>query len=442
MNSNNRNDLMYPPDGSIADEVALLRALMSRNQEPTTRATALQMTPNLSEVELTKSQRLAIAISNALLHQQQGLHRTGTGTRLIYPSLGCDLKSFSNQSGHSTSGACAAKQALFPKLLMTSAGQKLPVPVKIYTILSCFEFEHIVAWMPYGHAWKILDLDAFCYHVLPFFMSGTSTIHFCAFVRILNIWGFRQFTKNGPDTSAFFHESFLRGHTSLLQAMRPIASSQRRPLHEPESELDLYALEPLSFNNGVQTSACRPHMTIQSTGCASSSGATTVHFLQSATQPTCHSSPIRSESHHLAIGGAIPISHPSCFEVMRYYMAKDLIAAKELGEKTLLHLVRASHVANSGDSQEGVQSTTTPLIVGESIVFTPLVETSARNEDLSTKVGRKSRRKWLPPLGPPSTMALSKKPSPDGGTSASEWLYTSPESFASLSGYTPNSSRT
>jgi hypothetical protein len=82
---------------------------------------------------------------------------------------------------------------------------RLPLPLKLYAILSNPEYEHIISWLPHGRAWKIHDMDLFQTQILPsHFDSRFYPNSFDTFLQRLKLWGFRQFTR-GIDTSAYFH---------------------------------------------------------------------------------------------------------------------------------------------------------------------------------------------------------------------------------------------
>lgn len=122
--------------------------------------------------------------------------------------------------------------------------EHLSLPMKLFITLSEPElFLFSVAWAQHGRAWKITNLDAFCKDALHIFVDKASSQHFRTFIRILALWGFRQFTK-GPDTGVFFRELFLQGYPILLKTIRPTVE-RRYTLHDPNNEPNLYAIPPL-----------------------------------------------------------------------------------------------------------------------------------------------------------------------------------------------------
>jgi len=72
-------------------------------------------------------------------------------------------------------------------------------PMKLHAILSNPEFQDIIAWLPHGRAWRILQHKAFEERVIPlFFRHG----RYSSFARQVNGWGFRRIT-HGPDYNAY-----------------------------------------------------------------------------------------------------------------------------------------------------------------------------------------------------------------------------------------------
>ena len=62
-------------------------------------------------------------------------------------------------------------------------------PMKLHTILSNPEFQDIIAWLPHGRAWRILQHKAFEERVIPlYFRHG----RYSSFARQVNGWGFRR----------------------------------------------------------------------------------------------------------------------------------------------------------------------------------------------------------------------------------------------------------
>ena len=81
-------------------------------------------------------------------------------------------------------------------------------PAKLHLILSNPEFEDIIAWLPHGRSWRILQQKAFEDRVIPlYFRHG----RYSSFARQVNGWGFGRVTR-GSDYNSYYHEvrSFLK----------------------------------------------------------------------------------------------------------------------------------------------------------------------------------------------------------------------------------------
>lgn len=104
-------------------------------------------------------------------------------------------------------GPTPAIGALVPQGLAQLPTQelRLPLPSVLYAILSDPKYHHIVSWMPHGRAWKIHDMGLFQTQIISgHFESRVYPNNFEGFIRLLKLWGFRQFIK-GPDSAAFYH---------------------------------------------------------------------------------------------------------------------------------------------------------------------------------------------------------------------------------------------
>jgi hypothetical protein len=75
-------------------------------------------------------------------------------------------------------------------------------PVKLHMILSNPDFEDIIAWLPHGRSWRILQQKAFEEKIIPlYFRHG----RYSSFARQVNGWGFRRIT-HGSDYNSYYHE--------------------------------------------------------------------------------------------------------------------------------------------------------------------------------------------------------------------------------------------
>lgn len=62
-------------------------------------------------------------------------------------------------------------------------------PMKLHSILANNEFQDIIAWLPHGRSWRILQHKAFEERVIPmYFRHG----RYSSFARQVNGWGFRR----------------------------------------------------------------------------------------------------------------------------------------------------------------------------------------------------------------------------------------------------------
>lgn len=101
--------------------------------------------------------------------------------------------------------------------IFAAASSKDPTfPVKLHQILSSGEFDDVIAWLPHGRSFRVLQPKAFEERVIPlFFRHG----RYASFARQVNGWGFHRVT-NGPDYGSYYHELFLRGLPHLCERMR------------------------------------------------------------------------------------------------------------------------------------------------------------------------------------------------------------------------------
>jgi len=442
---------MSPPkqQSQNCEDVDLLQALWTRRQhqhlqEPNgapRRSLPTVVLPSSSEAEAgatttTRPQLIAMILA-AALQQQEGKTVGGLGgtqTNSVLSTHKLFASTTNANSGIVHQGTSQATVTNFP------------LPMKLYTVLSSPEFEQILSWQPHGRAWRIRDLDAFCNKVLPIFMNGSSIRHFHGFVSLLNIWGFRQFTKIGPDTSAFFHGAFLRGHPSLLQTMGPLPQANRVLLHDPSSEPNLYALPPL------QESKAKVEEQQQQVN-LSSLPADLLRRVVESRLPAVQG--LRDlDNQHLPLGAglsrqnffasstgpsATPQAGISALQALR--AMEGLFAAKQVQDMTLQNMDHARRVVSDAPSAN-LSDQQLPTVL-------PTVYTAKPSglpvDNSKGKKGKKPRRKWLPPLGPatPSfttllgsktkgTIKTKQNASAASSDPSCEWIHTSPEAFAAL----------
>jgi len=114
-------------------------------------------------------------------------------------------------------------------------------PAKLHMILSNHDFQDIIAWLPHGRSWRILQQKAFEERVIPlYFRHG----RYSSFTRQVNGWGFRRVT-HGSDYNSYYHEMFLRGMPHLCDKLRRLTNKDtipKRKKGEEEPSPDFYAL--------------------------------------------------------------------------------------------------------------------------------------------------------------------------------------------------------
>lgn len=119
-------------------------------------------------------------------------------------------------------------------------------PAKLHQLISEPRFSHIIAWMPHGRAWKILDKELLISEAVPLYFTQSK---FQSFTRQLSCWGFKRLHKLGADFGCYYNEAFLRGIPLLTGLIMRVQSNQGKSLPYPEGEPDFYyisALRPLS----------------------------------------------------------------------------------------------------------------------------------------------------------------------------------------------------
>ena len=128
-------------------------------------------------------------------------------------------------------------------------------PARLHTILSIDKYSHIIAWMPHGRAWKVLNKKLLVEEVLPEYFGQSK---YASFVRQLSGWGFTRLHQTGPDFGCYYHECFLQGHPKLTVLMRRIPPGKGKPTQfDIRSEPDFFEIaEQYPLNpTGEQQSA-------------------------------------------------------------------------------------------------------------------------------------------------------------------------------------------
>ncbi|KAL7538104.1 hypothetical protein ACHAXR_008289 [Thalassiosira sp. AJA248-18] len=115
-------------------------------------------------------------------------------------------------------------------------------PAKLHIILSRPQFSGIIAWMPHGRAWKVLDKKLLMSEVAPKYFVQKK---FESFTRQLSGWGFKRLHQSGPDAGAYYHECFLRGLPRLTGLIVRAPTNLGKPAPNPDEEPDFYLLSQL-----------------------------------------------------------------------------------------------------------------------------------------------------------------------------------------------------
>ena len=436
-----------PPPRRLASIPSLLRPTVRKQSATTPQQIAMLLTAALQEQNHISNKNSASSDSGGA-----GSFTAMPKTELCPGTLFNSCHSGFNQLAGSIEGGSQALN-----------GTNFSLPMKLYAVLSTPKFEHILSWVPHGRAWKIHDLDSFCAEVLPIFMNGSTIRHVHGFLSLLKLWGFRQFTKLGPDTSAFFHRAFLRGSPSLLETMSAIPLASRIPLHDPSSEPNLYALPSVGGDNENYSAA---EQQVNISLFASDLLKHVVEsrlpgvqglryhpgFLQRPQQKSLQQQMsvadayARSNSNYARVGPATANQdiRVSLSSLRTLQAMEGLLAAKQVHDSSLQNANDGNHQLFSGFLR-AASASTPPAAPG--------ISTGAMKAKQGSVKPKKPRRKWLPPLGPASpglkitTMTKQHKSEASSAvnqptTSVSgqncEWLHTSPEAFAALASPSAN----
>ena len=88
-------------------------------------------------------------------------------------------------------------------------------PTKVYEIQYCRYILDVIAWLPHGRSWSILEKDSFEV-ILPKCFNHSN---YPSFACQVNRWGFKRMSK-GPDEDSYYNELFLRGKKDLIKVMK------------------------------------------------------------------------------------------------------------------------------------------------------------------------------------------------------------------------------
>jgi len=98
--------------------------------------------------------------------------------------------------------------------------------MKLHEILSNPEFQDVIAWLPHGRAWRILQHKAFEERVIPlYFRHG----RYSSFARQVNGWNFKRITSgefqfHRVEIAIFARPSCISLTSSLLFKITAIPS--------------------------------------------------------------------------------------------------------------------------------------------------------------------------------------------------------------------------
>lgn len=126
-------------------------------------------------------------------------------------------------------------------------------PAKLHDILSRPDMSDVIAWLPHGRAWRIVDQNAFIDRVMPAYFSQSKI---ASFMRQVNGWGFVRVTRgDSAAINSYYSEFFLRGKHSLVRfmerkpadrdALGPEPNFARYEAMPPNPDVDVSGLVPL-----------------------------------------------------------------------------------------------------------------------------------------------------------------------------------------------------
>ena len=127
-----------------------------------------------------------------------------------------------------------------PLTPLTPPGRTPNFPATMHAILFDSALKDVIAWMPHGRSWRILNPRELEIRVLPKYFEHNK---FSSFIRQTNGWGFRRLTK-GPDRHSYYNENFLRGLPHLCKKMKRVGSASKITL-DPSYEPNLYEINKL-----------------------------------------------------------------------------------------------------------------------------------------------------------------------------------------------------
>lgn len=126
-----------------------------------------------------------------------------------------------NEEG--SSSTCAAVDDPTEKMIVFLTGKPssersrydkaFKFPVKLFYVLECGEYEHVLSWLPDGRAFRVFKPDEFASKVLPGIFRQAK---FSSFHRKLNRW---NFVKVPGQQGTYSHPRFIRGQLVLCKSI-------------------------------------------------------------------------------------------------------------------------------------------------------------------------------------------------------------------------------
>lgn len=135
-----------------------------------------------------------------------------------------------------------------PRTPLTAIGRVPTFPAKLHAILLRPDLRDVVAWLPHGRSWKVLNSKEFEKRVLSVYFEFTKHPH-SSFFRQAKLWGFQRMKREGPDRDSYYHPRFLRGLPHLCKDLkRPRKLPDDHDDHEPDLGM-ISKMYPVPENN-------------------------------------------------------------------------------------------------------------------------------------------------------------------------------------------------
>lgn len=134
--------------------------------------------PNLaSQLLAMKNVNKDTAAPTAVLSEEDGVNAAGAAGGEDKSGKACNYRDFSRVLPEKHNDASS--------LIAQSTTAKEPTfPVKLHMILSNPEFQDIIAWLPHGRSWRILQQKAFEERVIPLYFRHGRYSSFARQVRL------------------------------------------------------------------------------------------------------------------------------------------------------------------------------------------------------------------------------------------------------------------